>query len=332
MAPILGGGPAGCPVAEILDAGASTLGRPELRRAADHLAAPFRVQVDGRPGAGRSIVARALHVAGVSVVGRDETPDIVVYVFVETLTPEDRDALSAIGQPCVAVLNKADLAGFGGPGPMVTAGARCRALGSTIAVPIVPVAALLVRTSLDDAVFDGLAALAGGGTVPGGMPVKALLAELDLFGIAVAVEALRFGAGREALAAELRRVSGIEELIGALQRTAVEARYRRAAAELAVLAGRAADPGGRRIAEFLSGDALVLARMASATAVLQAAGLSVSPGATRVDCLQAAVAWLRYARGPVSDLHRACGADIARGALRLWARVPDGPESGHPRQ
>ena len=77
----------------------------------------------------------------------------------------------------------------------------------------------------------------------------------------------------------------------------MEARYRRAAAELAVLAGRAADPGGRRIAEFLSGDALVLARMASATAVLQAAGLSVSPGATRVDCLQAAVAWLRYARG-----------------------------------
>ena len=106
--------------------------------------------------------------------------------------PEDRDALSAIGQPCVAVLNKADLAGFGGPGPMVTAGARCRAMGRPSQVPIVPVAALLVRTSLDDAVFDGLAALAGGGTVPGGMPVKALLAELDLFGIAVAVEALRF--------------------------------------------------------------------------------------------------------------------------------------------
>ena len=35
--------------------------------------------------------------------------------------------------------------------------------------------------------------------------------------------------------------------------------------------------------------------------------------------LRRAVHWRRYARGPVNALHRSCGADIARGSLRLLA-------------
>ena len=64
--------------------------------------------------------------------------------------------------------------------------------------------------------------------------------------------------------------------------------------------------------------------MAAAVDLAEAAGLEVG----RVDRdhdpaahLSRAVHWQRYTRGPVSDLHRACGADIARGSLRLWSQA-----------
>jgi hypothetical protein len=37
--------------------------------------------------------------------------------------------------------------------------------------------------------------------------------------------------------------------------------------------------------------------------------------------LRRAVHWRRYSRGPVDALHRSCGADIARGSLRLLGRT-----------
>lgn len=44
-----------------------------------------------------------------------------------------------------------------------------------------------------------------------------------------------------------------------------------------------------------------------------------------IGCLSApivvAVRWQRYPRGPVSGLHRACGADIVRGSLRLLSHA-----------
>ena len=112
-----------CPVAAVLADAAVTLGEPGLARIAAGLRSPLRVTVTGRPGAGRRTVAEALRAAGVTVVNGTETPDVVVYVFVETLTPEDRAALENARWSCVAVLNKADLTGFAEPGPMAAASA-----------------------------------------------------------------------------------------------------------------------------------------------------------------------------------------------------------------
>lgn len=310
-----------CPVAEVLAAGGAALRERNLVRAADGLAAPVLVGVDGRPGAGRTTVAQALRATGLTVAEAPaEAADVVVYVFVERLTPEDRAALSSVRGPFVAVLNKADLAGFGGAGPTASAAVRCRALERTVRVPVMPLAALPAKAVLDGTpLASGLAALARGCPVPEIGPQ--LLAELDLFGVAVAVAALRAGSHMAAVTQELRRVSGVDGVRAAIDYAAAEVRYRRATTALAALAGRAVGLRGGPIAEFLAGNEVAGARMAAAAAVVQAAGLPVEIGSTADEHLRAAVTWQRYAGGPVSELHRSCGIDIARGALRLWARA-----------
>jgi hypothetical protein len=85
------------------------------------------------------------------------------------------------------------------------------------------------------------------------------------------------------------------------------------------------------VAEFLAGDAVVLARRAAAADVLTAAGeipsgeipvAEIPDGSGEPDAaLRRAISFQRYARGPVAVLHRACGADIVRGELRLWRRA-----------
>ena len=144
-----------------------------------------------------------------------------------------------------------------------------------------------------------------------------LLARLDLFGIANAVAALRNGADRAAVRTALRRVSGVDAVCAEIDRAAAPVRYRRIESVLTELTGMAAGPGGARLAEFLAGDDVVLARMAAAAEVLGAAGMPVSRAA---DSLRMAIGWQRYAEGPVSELHRSCGLDLTRGALRLWDR------------
>ena len=52
-----------------------------------------------------------------------------------------------------------------------------------------------------------------------------------------------------------------------------------------------------------------------------AAGVRVDRGEGTAAHLRRAVHWRRYSRGPVGALHRSCGADIARGSLRLLGRV-----------
>ena len=76
------------------------------------------------------------------------------------------------------------------------------------------------------------------------------------------------------------------------------------------------------MAEAALTDAAVLARMRAAVAVLREAGLAVPEVADSADAdahLRRALHWHRYSRGSVSDLHRSCASDIARGSLRLWS-------------
>lgn len=147
-----------------------------------------------------------------------------------------------------------------------------------------------------------------------------LLAELDLFGIANAVAALRAGADRTAVRTALRGVSGVDEVGAEIARAAAPAipAHRRRAGRTHHAGGQ---PDGARLAGFLAGDEVVLARMAAAADVVRSAGLApevAGPDHLRADQLCTAIGWRRYADGPVSELHRACGADLARGSLRLW--------------
>jgi hypothetical protein len=62
--------------------------------------------------------------------------------------------------------------------------------------------------------------------------------------------------------------------------------------------------------------------MAAAAAVLDAAG-ATAPGAT--NHLARAIHRYRYARGPVSAVHRSCALDAARADLQRWVRAGGRP-------
>ena len=297
------------PLAAVLAAGAGVLDDPALSRLSADLSAPLRVGVCGRPGAGQTAVRRALRGAGLVVTAPGVTADVGVYVFTESLTPDDRAALADARLPTVAVLNKADLAGFRGDGPMAIAAARCRELQSSTGVPTRPLAALLAVAAGDPAVLDpelmtALRALNGSAganpaTLSPGLR-RRLLAELDLFGIANAVAAVADGADPAALAALFRQLSGVNSVTAEIDRVGALPRYRRLV------------------------DAL--ARRAAAADVLTAAGEipagEIPDGSGEPDAaLRRAISFQRYARGPVAVLHRACAADIVRGELRLWRRA-----------
>ena len=297
---------------------------------AAHLRAATRVAVGGRPGCGRRTVSRALSAAGVEVVAPAESRDVDVYVLAETAKPEDRAALAAPVRPCVAVLNKADLTGFGGQGPVAAAAQRCRRLQDGIGSPLLPLAGLAALAALDDSVVDqaamqALQTLTGvpadlsctDGFVTGEHPVpphvrERLLAGLDLFGIAHAVRALRDGADRAGVLVALRHASALDGLLTAIHRLSAPARYRR------LVSGLAADS--------LGNDAVVAARMAAAIEVVEADGMRVDRTLTAQALLRRARDWQRYSRGPVSRLHQSCGSDIVRGSLRLWERAGGVPE------
>jgi len=147
------------------------------------------------------------------------------------------------------------------------------------------------------------------------------LAALDLFGIALVTGAVRDGADLPAVIALLRRTSGIDRLLAGIERVEAVVRYRRLMDALPRLTELAA--ASEPVAEFLAGDDVVLARSAAAADVIRAAGMAVDGcmvGGAAADPLSAAVFWQHYSRGPVLPMHRACGADIARGLLRLRAR------------
>lgn len=261
-------------------------------------------------------MTRVLRGAGVVIADPSEAADVAVYVLAETLKPEDRRAIAGSSRPVVAVINKADLAGFGGRGPIAAATAHCGRLGALTGVSFYPLAGLaaaaaLDHTALDDELVGALRALttdpadlgstdrfaAAAHRLPQAIRER-LLVELDLFGIAHGVVALRAGADREGLIAALRHASAVDGLLAGIDRAAAPVRYRR-----------------------LAPDASVDIRMAAAIEVVRDAGMAVDDGMTETAHLQRAIAWQRYSRGPVSRLHRSCGVDIARGSLRLWERA-----------
>ncbi|MBO0678507.1 hypothetical protein JRC04_13640 [Mycolicibacterium sp. S2-37] len=306
-------------VAEVFHRFAQDTGDARLAPIVAALSAPVRVTVCGRRGVGRATLARAL--AGRwRIVDADSATgaELAVVAFAEVVKPEDTAELArwrARQVPTLLVRTKADL----GDDPNG-----------------VPCAALLAHADLDAESIAALQLLADAPadlrSVPAFLdaehPVepdvrRRLLRTLDRFGIGVCVAALQRGVEPDRLGTVLRDAGGIDTVHRELDRVAVSVRYRRAQAAVAALRVIAVrgDPG-EVIAGFLAGDDLVLAMMAAAVDVLQAAGLTVDPGDSGAAHLRRAVRWRAYSRGPVGALHRACGADVYRGSLRLLAR-PD---------
>jgi len=266
-----------------------------LTAIAQRAAAPLRVAVRGRRGVGCSTVARALNHVIV-----DDDPEVVVYVIAEVVKPEDVRAVGAAGCPVLAVLNKADVTGFAGDGPMALARARSEHFSALLGVPVEPMIGLLALAAQDDALE---------------LDVQAL----GPFGLAVATAAVRKGKTDAELRALLRWVSGVDTVRERIVAVGAEVRYRRmldAVAELEALA-----VSDNAAGTFLARDDTVLARMAAAIDVAESAGLEVRQCRDAGGYLSQAARWQRYSREQAGPVHCACGADIARGSLRLWARA-----------
>jgi hypothetical protein len=301
---------------------------PRCTAIARRLATPLRVAVSGRRGVGRRTVTRALAQAGdlrgTITLTRASDADVDLYVLADAVKPEDRIAIGAATRPVLAVLNKADLiatteSGCHPHGPTTAARSRCVQLSARANTSIEPVVGILaVDDLLDDARWAGLQRLAAGHPVDMELR-RRLLDTLDEFGIAQATAAIRRGATRADASAVLRSLSGIDEVVDKIEALGAPVRYRRVLAAVAELETLAVVD--RRISEFLCRDDTVVARMMAAVDVVEAVGLDVDRGDTAAAHLRRAVHWQRYRRGPVARTHRACGADIVRGSLRLWTKA-----------
>jgi hypothetical protein len=307
---------------------------PRLTPLIARIAAPLRLAVVGRAGVGRGTVAAALTVSGATVIADPSVADVHVVVVAESLKPEDRARLAAADRPTVTVLNKADLTGLGDGGPLMRAHRRAAAFRAVTGVPTVPMVAVLAIADLDHELLSALRVLvtepadlastdAFMGTGHSLRPEvrRRLLATLDRFGIARAVLALDEGADDATVSAMLRRASQVDRVIEHIEAAGAPVRYRRIRSVIAELRSLAVQSCDERLATFLSTDETVLATMAAAVDVVEAAGVMVDRGDDACAHLRRAVQWRRYSRGPVDALHRSCGADIARGSLRLLGRV-----------
>jgi hypothetical protein len=301
---------------------------PIIRR----IAAPLRVAVRGRDGVGRGTVAAALAAAGVTVTPEVAAADVQVVVIAETLKPEDRAMLRA-DPPTLMVLNKADLTGFVGGGPLALAHRRAADYRALTGVPTVPMVALLATADLDGELISALHTLvrqpadmtSTDAFVQSEHPLsqevrRRLLGTLDRFGTAHAVVAIGEGAA-PALPALLRRLSQVDRVVAQLDATGAPVRYRRVRVAMAELQALATQSGDERLTEFLSTDETVLAVMSAAVDVVETDGVVVDRGDDAASHLRRAVHWRRYSHGPVDALHRSCGADICRGSLRLLGQV-----------
>ncbi|ETW25014.1 hypothetical protein [Mycobacterium gastri] len=333
---------------------ADRTGGQRVQPIAARIAEPLRVAVRGRPGVGCRTVARALDGAGLAVASPTTVADVQLYVGAEALKPEDRRAIAAARdarQPLVVVLNKADLSGFGGAGPMAAAQTRCAHFSALVGLPVVPMIGLLAAAAFDDldetcwlalralaAHPDGLTCL--GGSFDGflaaeltvSMPMRLrLLESLDLFGIALGVAAVRRGAPPARVRALLRRASGVDVVVAGVLALGDPTRYRRILDGVTELEAMAVTD--ERIARCLSGDDMVLARMSAALDAVSALHREPEDIASddRAALLRRAVRWQRHGRangGRAGDVPVACCTDIVRGSLRLWSRAGGLAESG----
>ena len=189
---------------------------PRLAPIIRRISSPLRVAVLGRDGVGRGAVAAALASAGVTVTPDDSVADLQVVVIAETLKPEDQ-AMMGVDRPTVAVLNKADLTGFGAGGPLTLAHRHAATYRALTGVPTVPMVALLATADLDGEMISALRTLVStpadltstDAFVQSRHPLsqdvrRRLLDTLDRFGIAHAVVAIGEGADPAALPALLR--------------------------------------------------------------------------------------------------------------------------------
>ncbi|MFB1296362.1 hypothetical protein ACAG24_012650 [Mycobacterium sp. pW049] len=321
-----------CPaLADVLARYAAVSSAPRLHAIEARLRAPVSVAVVGRPGVGRGAVARALTGAGVGVVA--DAADVRVVVIAEALKPEDRRALRG-DRPSVVVVNKADLSGRVVGGPLAAARRVADDIAVDVGRPAVPMVAHLADVVLDDQLIDALRALAAAPAdlasvdafvgsehvVP--MPVRQrLLERLDRFGLAHAVLAVVEGEDAVSVAAGLRKVSQVDDVVAKLADVGAEVGYRRVRAALAELQRTATESRDDDLAAFLASDEVVIAVMAAAVAVVEASGVGVDPGDDPDAHLRRALRWRRYADGPLGALHRRCAADISRGSLRLLGEV-----------
>jgi hypothetical protein len=300
----------------------------------DELARPLGVAVRGRDGVGRATVAAALAAAGLAIVDDGMAADVDVVVVAETLQPEDRAMVGA--GPTLAVLTKSDLAGFGAGGPIAVADRRAAGIQALTGVPTVAMVGLLAVAALDEDLVAALRTLIaepadltstdGFASAAHSLPQtvrRRLLDTLDLFGIASGVLALQQGTEATALPALLRRLSRLDRVLERLAAVGAQARYERIRTALVRLHAMAAT-GTPGLAEFLACDETVIAVMAAAVDVVEAAGMPVETDDEPQAHLNRALHWHRYSRGPVDHLHRQCGADICRGSLRLLRRVEAG--------
>jgi hypothetical protein len=256
---------------------------------------------------------------------RPQDADLRVYVLAEVVKPEDRAAIAAAARPVLTVLTKADLiatteTGRHPQGPTSAARNHSRQLTARTGITVEPLVGILAVATLDDQVDDalwaGLQALAGGDPVAA--PVRRRLVDvLGVFGTAQAAAAIRLGSTRVETVTLLRRLSCIDEVVDAIEVLGAPVRYQRvldAVADLETLAVTQL-----RVSQFLSRDDTVVARMMAAVDAVEAGGITVDRGDTADAHLRRAVDWRRDQ--PADGLRRACNADIVRGSLRLWAEV-----------
>jgi hypothetical protein len=306
-------------------------GDSQISAIVGELARPLGVAVRGRDGVGRATVAAALAAAGLTIVDAGMAADVDVVVVAEALKPEDRAMLGSTSS--LVVLTKADLAGFGAGGPIAVADRRAAVIQALTGVATVAMVGLLAVTALDDDLVAALGTLTaepadltstdGFASAAHSLPQSVrtrLLDTLDLFGIAHGVLALQQGAEAAALPAVMRRLSRLDRVLARLAAVGAQARYERVRSALVRLQAMAAS-GTPGLAEFLTRDDTVIAVMAAAVDVVEAAGVPVASDDEPQAHLHRALHWHRYSRGPVNDLHRHCGADICRGSLRLLRRV-----------